>query len=68
MPALHPLPFNSEPPILPASRQIAPTVEDLQKRVAALKIDNHALRQWGTGLHADLMTVRAQHVIQNVEN
>jgi len=26
------------------------------------------LKQWGTGLHADVMTVRAQLVIQNVEN
>lgn len=68
MPALHPLPFPSEPPILPASQQTALTVEELQKRVASLKSDNHALKQWGTGLHADLMTIRAQLVIQNVEN
>ena len=65
---LHPLPFPSEPPILPAPQQIAPTVKELQKRVAALALDNQALKQWGTGLHANLMTVWAQLVIQNVEN
>ena len=56
MPAIHTLPFPSQPPILPAPQQIAPTVEDLQKRVAALALDNDALKQWGTSLHVDLMT------------
>ena len=68
MPPLPPPPFSSDPPILPTSQPIALTVEDLEKRVAALEHDNCALKQWGTGLHADVMTVRAQLVIQNVEN
>jgi len=45
-----------------------PTVEDLKKRIAALEHDNRTLKQWGVGLHSDITKVRAQLVIQNVEN
>ena len=65
---LHPLPFSLEPTSSSASHPTVPTVEDLEKRIAALKCDNHKLKQWGTNLHADITTLRVQLVIQNVEN
>src|SRR5882757_886273 len=68
MPPLHPLPLPSESTSSSASHPTVPTVEDLKKRIAALEHDNRTLKQWGVGLHSDITKVRAQLVIQNVEN
>ena len=68
MSPLYPPPFSLNPTSSSASQPTAPAVEDLKNQIAALECDNWNLKQWGINLHADITKVRAQLVLQNVEN